>query len=80
MIVINRAVNMITQHFGSVVASSIRNLPVERLPVLALIQRIRGVMDIAQVCFWSRFLHPSTTVPPEKMKMINFLKTVFRLS
>ena len=44
-----RAVNMITKHFGSVAASTLKNMDIERLPVLVLITKLRGSMEILQV-------------------------------
>ena len=44
-----RAVNMITKHFGSVAASTLKNLDIERLPVLVLVYKLRGSMEIFQV-------------------------------
>ncbi len=44
-----RAVNMITKHFGSVAASSLKNMDIERLPLLVLIYKLRGSTEIFQV-------------------------------
>ena len=44
-----RAVNMITKHFGSVAASTLKNMDIEKLPVLVLIYKLRGSMEIFQV-------------------------------
>lgn len=44
-----RAVNMITRHFGSVASSSVKNMSVERFPVIALIYRLRGTTEIFQM-------------------------------
>ena len=43
--------NMITKHFGSVAASSVKALEIERLPMIALIYRLRGTTEIFQVLF-----------------------------
>ena len=40
---------MITKHFGSVAASTLKNMDIERLPVLVLITKLRGSMEILQV-------------------------------
>ena len=40
---------MITRHFGSVAASAIKNVDIEKLPILALIYRLRGTTEIFQV-------------------------------
>ena len=40
---------MVTQHFGSVAASTVRNLDIERFPLVALAYRLRGVTEIFQV-------------------------------
>ena len=45
----DRAVRMLTEHFGSVAAATVRNLDVERFPMLALVYRLRGTMEIFQV-------------------------------
>ena len=42
---------MITKHFGSVAASSVKALEIERLPMIALIYRLRGTTEIFQVLF-----------------------------
>lgn len=44
-----RAVNMITKHFGSVAASSLKNMDIERLPLLVLIYKLRGSTEIFQM-------------------------------
>ena len=44
-----RAVNMITKHFGSVAASTLKNMDMERLPLLVLIYKLRGSTEIFQV-------------------------------
>jgi len=44
-----RAVNMITRHFGSVASSTVRNVDVERFPVIALIHKLRGTTEISQI-------------------------------
>ena len=40
---------MITKHFGSVAASNVKSLEIERLPLIALIYRLRGTTEIFQV-------------------------------
>jgi len=45
-----RAVDMITKHFGSVAASTLKNMDIERLPMLVIIQKLRGSIEIHQVC------------------------------
>ena len=55
-----RAVNMITKHFGSVAASTLKNMDIERLPLLVLIYKLRGSTEIFQVSpFFSLFFAPS---------------------
>ena len=44
-----RAVNMITRHFGSVASASVKNMDIERFPMIALIYRLRGTTEIFQV-------------------------------
>jgi len=44
-----RAVDMITKHFGSVAASNVKSLEIERLPLIALIYRLRGTTEIFQM-------------------------------
>ena len=48
-----RAVNMITRHFGSVTSSTVKNMDVEKFPVIALIYRLRGNTEIFQVGVFS---------------------------
>ena len=45
----SRAVNMITKHFGSVAASNVKTLQIERLPLIVLIYRLKGNTEIFQV-------------------------------
>jgi hypothetical protein len=45
----SRLLAMVTQHFGSVAAATIRNLGIERLPLLTLVYRLRGTTEIFQV-------------------------------
>ena len=40
---------MITNQFGSVAAATVRNLDIEKLPLLALVYRLRGTTEIFQV-------------------------------
>ena len=40
---------MITKHFGSVAASTMKNMDMERLPLLVLIYKLRGSTEIFQV-------------------------------
>lgn len=40
---------MITKHFGSVAAANVKTLEIERLPLIALIYRLRGTTEIFQV-------------------------------
>ena len=40
---------MITKHFGSVAASTLKNMDIERLPMLVIIQKLRGTIEINQV-------------------------------
>jgi hypothetical protein len=44
-----RAVEMITRHFGSVAAMTIKNMDIEKFPMLALVYRLRGTTEIFQV-------------------------------
>jgi len=44
-----RAVDMITKHFGSVAASTLKNMDIERLPMLVIIQKLRGSVEINQI-------------------------------
>ena len=48
-VLFSRAVEMITRHFGSVAAMTIKNLDIEKFPVLALVYRLRGTTEIFQV-------------------------------
>ena len=49
MLIFLGAVNMITKHFGSVAASTMKNMDMERLPLLVLIYKLRGSTEIFQV-------------------------------
>ena len=40
---------MVTKHFGSVAAATIKNMGLEKMPVLALVYKLRGTMEIFQV-------------------------------
>ena len=44
-----RALDMVTKHFGSVAAATIKNMGLEKMPVLALVYKLRGTMEIFQV-------------------------------
>ena len=44
---------MITKHFGSVAASNVKSLEIERLPMIALIYRLRGTTEIFQVIMFN---------------------------
>jgi hypothetical protein len=44
-----RAVDMVTRHFGSVAAATLRTMNVEKLPLLLLVYRLRGNTEIFQV-------------------------------
>ncbi len=45
----SRAIQMITQHFGNLAASTIKNLDIDRFPLLALVYKLRGTTEIFQV-------------------------------
>ena len=40
---------MVTKHFGSVAAATIKNTGLEKMPMLALVYKLRGTMEIFQV-------------------------------
>ena len=40
---------MIKNHFGSVASATIRNLAIEKFPLLALVYKLRGTTEIFQV-------------------------------
>ena len=44
-----RALDMVTKHFGSVAAATIKNTGLEKMPMLALVYKLRGTMEIFQV-------------------------------
>ena len=44
-----RALDMVTKHFGSVAAATIKNTGLEKMPLLALVYKLRGTMEIVQV-------------------------------
>ena len=58
---------MITKHFGSVAASTLKNMDIERLPMLVIIQKLRGTIEINQVSNTSNLVKESIsmTVPQE---------------
>ena len=45
-----RCIQMMTEHFGSIAAATVRNLDIERFPLLALVYKLRGTIEIFQVC------------------------------
>jgi len=51
-----RLLDMISRHFGSVAAATIRNFEMEKLPLVILIAKLRGNLEIFQV------IHGNTTV------------------
>ena len=40
---------MFTSHFGSVAAATIRSMDIDKLPLIALVYRLRGTTEIFQV-------------------------------
>ena len=40
---------MVSRHFGSVASSTVRNFGIEKLPLVILIAKLRGNMEIFQV-------------------------------
>ncbi len=44
-----RCIQMMTEHFGSIAAATVRNLDIERFPLLALVYKLRGTIEIFQV-------------------------------
>merc|ERR1719481_382832 len=44
-----RLLDMISRHFGSVAASTIRNLSIEKFPLVLIIAKLRGNLEIFQV-------------------------------
>ena len=44
-----RCIQMLTEHFGSIAAATVRNLDIEKFPLLALVYKLRGTMEIFQV-------------------------------
>lgn len=40
---------MISREFGSIVAATIKNIEIERLPICALVYRLRGTTELVQV-------------------------------
>ena len=45
----SRALSMVTNHFGSVAAATIRSMDMEKLPLIALVYRLRGTTEIFQI-------------------------------
>lgn len=44
-----RAIQMMTEHFGSIAATTVRKLDIERFPLLALVYKLRGTIEIFQI-------------------------------
>ena len=44
-----RFLDMVGRHFGSVASSTVRNFGIEKLPLVILIAKMRGSMEIFQV-------------------------------
>jgi len=51
-----RLIDMINRHFGSIPASSLRNFALEKFPVVILISKLRGSMEILKM------IHGNTTL------------------
>jgi len=64
-----RAVNMITRHFGSVASSTVKNVDVERFPVIALIYRLRGTTEIF------RIFHGNQTLDEVMSRLLSAVET-----
>jgi hypothetical protein len=72
----SRAVEMITRHFGSVAAMAIKNMDIEKLPVLALVYRLRGTTEIFQVTKSLFFLenNQKSLIIEKAISHVNLLK------
>ena len=57
-----RFLEMVSRHFGSVASSTVRNFGVERLPLVILIAKLRGNMEIFQVGTVNHACLLSTTI------------------
>ena len=44
-----RLLDMISRHFGSVASATIRNFSIEKLPLVILVAKLKGNMEIIQV-------------------------------
>ena len=44
-----RFLDMVSRHFGSVASSTVKNFGIEKLPLVILIAKLRGNMEIFQV-------------------------------
>jgi len=60
---------MITRHFGSVAAMTIKNIDVERLPLLVLVYRLRGSTEIFQI------IHGNDTIDELLTKLLTAHET-----
>ena len=62
-----RLLDMISRHFGSVASATIRNFSIEKLPLVILVAKLKGNMEIIQVSpnfslglgqtFWNPYLN-----------------------
>lgn len=75
-----RAVDMITKHFGSVAASTLKNMDIERLPMLVIIQKLRGSIEIHQVCVKKKPSKIQAMTVPQQFCFVEFLILVFLLT
>jgi len=60
---------MITRHFGSVAAMTIKNIDVERLPLLVLVYRLRGSSEFFQI------IHGNDTIDELLTKLLTAHET-----
>ena len=74
-----RLLDMISRHFGSVASATIRNFSIEKLPLVILVAKLKGNMEIIQVTppfslgrtfFWS----------PQSLALLNSKVSLAQLS
>ena len=63
-----RLLDMISRHFGSVASATIRNFSIEKLPLVILVAKLKGNMEIIQVtphlgCGCTFFWSPQKSYP-----------------
>ena len=58
---------MVSRHFGSVASSTVRNFGIEKLPLVILIAKLRGNMEIFQVGTQSTIVREEFITPCSRL-------------